>query len=198
MKILILSGKQGSGKTTLQNLVMQYLRSYDWKIHLVNFADELYWIHNMARERLTELGFPPPKEVEKKDGPLLQFLGTDWARKTYGDNIWADVLKNKVGMVEVGTENTLVIVGDCRFENEFDAFPNALRVRLEASEEVRKSRCSMWRDNTNHPSEIGLDNYAAQGKFDLYIDTEKYESHHGLALVIDQLRRNCWMEKRNV
>lgn len=71
---------------------------------------------------------------------------------------------------------SLIIVDDCRFENEFDALPEALRIRLEAREEVRRLRADSWREDVFHPSETGLDKYCEEGKFDLVFNTEDEKS----------------------
>ena len=54
------------------------------------------------------------------------------------------------------------VVSDTRFPNELEAFPGAVTVRLDCPEEIRKARIlatpgQNWRENTNHPSETGLD-----------------------------------------
>lgn len=92
----------------------------------------------------------------------------------------------------------LVIIDDCRFTNEFDAFPQALRVRLNAAEDVRKGRAESWRENTVHPSEVGLDLYDIEGKFDLYLQTDLAESSpkHCATLITAQLLKRTWIEKR--
>ena len=67
-----------------------------------------------------------------------------------------------------------------RFKNEFAAFdkfkdlPNfpILRVRLECDRDIRKARRGdKWRDNETHASEVDLDGYVTEGKFDLIVDT---------------------------
>jgi len=179
-RIVIISGKQGSGKTSLANeLVSRFFNKRDgFATYQLNFADTIYKMHDRCLDVLKECNFPTPK----KDGNLLQLLGTEWGRNTLGPNIWVELLKGRINRfrkfeVDQGFRHTmLVVVADCRFENEFDAFPNALKVRLECPEEVRKARIlatpgQMWRENTNHPSEVGLDAYAAAGKFDIYLNT---------------------------
>ena len=136
-----------------------------------------------------------------KDGPLLQWVGTEFGRNNYGINVWVDILKNKIKKYEAphwSELNRLVIVDDCRFENEFDAFPEALRVRLVCPEEVRKARTESWRDNTNHPSEIGLDAYEAEKKFDMYLQTDTIDVVHCSTLVAAQLQKGSWKEKREM
>lgn len=199
MKIVLLSGQQGSGKTSLQKeLTETWYRTHGKGAVCVNFADILYEMHDAVLAILYRYW---PRRQLVKDGPLLQVLGTDWGRNTIDKEIWVKCLQKKIEIQQrhdflPENENDLVIVGDCRFENEVDAFPDALRVRLECDEPVRKARCSMWRDNVYHPSEIGLDQYSAFGKFDLYLDTAKVDVAGCASLIVVQLEKNNWLERR--
>lgn len=195
--IVIASAKQGGGKTSLQKALTVAAKGKYGRIWEVNFADVLYELQEYILNKMeTYTGVPRVK----KDGLLLQLLGTDWGRKTLGENVWVDILKNKISKIPgYGTDDLLVIVGDCRFENEFDALPEALRIRLECPEEIRKTRTNSWRENTQHPSEIGLDRYAEKGLFDMYCNTSPQGiSPEGLAsLVMAKLDKGNWVEKRN-
>jgi len=155
-KILIISAKQGGGKTTLADAIRSRAKDNGFSaVKVVKFASPLYVMHEFILNKMEGWTGKPRKP---KDGPLLQLLGTDWGRKTHGANVWVNILRDAM---EADTySKVLYIIDDCRFENEFDAFPEALKVRLEASEEARKARCPEWRPNTNHPSETGLDRYA--------------------------------------
>lgn len=93
----------------------------------------------------------------------------------------ANVEKNKV------YPNNIVIVGDCRFKNEFELMPEALRIRLECNREVRKERCEMWRDNETHPSEIDLDDYVHINKFDMIFNTATQATHDIAEMVLARL-----------
>lgn len=190
MQVIVFSGKQGSGKTTLQNALTDYLVHRGQLVFSINFADVLYEMHDAVLKILHR--YTPPRQIVK-DGPLLQLLGTEWGRKTIHENIWVSLLQGKIALLPAGS---YVIVGDCRFENEFDAIPEALRVRLECDETVRRERCSMWRQNTEHPSETGLDAYAAAGKFDLYLQTDQIDAKAALTLVLAQLDKKVYLEKR--
>lgn len=184
-KLILISGKQGSGKTTLQHLLAQKLGR---EAVTLNFADVIYEIHNFALETLSDYDV----KVPKKDGKLLQLLGTEWGRKTLGENIWCAIVRNRLDLIEP----EFAVIGDCRFENEFNYFPEALRVRLQAPTEVRKARCDAWRDTDQHPSEIDLDKYAADGRFDLTLPTDIMSPEECCEKVTKTLITN-WFEKRN-
>jgi hypothetical protein len=190
MKIVMVSGKQGSGKTTLQNRLVGYYEQRGLIAKQLNFADVLYEMHHAVLEVLHR--YMPPRDI-KKDGPLLQVLGTEWGRNTLGENIWVDLLKQKIQQKDYAD---LIVIGDCRFPNEFEGIPEALRIRLVCDELTRKKRCSMWRENTNHPSEIGLDGYEFTAKFDMHINTAAHDIHVILPLVLAQLDKNVWKVKR--
>lgn len=171
-KIILLSGKQGSGKTTIMNTLSTHFKAEGHRVVPVIFADTIYRIHDFAIDLLKQRGIERPLV---KDGKLLQLLGTEWGRQTIGENVWVDCLKGEIAAHEkelTGEEvPTIFLVSDCRFKNEFDGI-EAFKVRLEASKEVRKARCSQWRDNDTHPSEVDLDEYSRLSKFHCYVDTE--------------------------
>lgn len=194
MDIILISGKQGSGKTTLQKELSKTLfQRKNKRVETVNFADIIYKIHDFSLNVLGEHGI---KRDIVKDGTLLQLLGTEWGRNSINENVWPLALRNRIiKLQEKGVD--VVIIGDCRFENEFFFFPDALRIRLTASEEVRKLRCSQWRNNTDHPSEIGLDYLEMMNYFDATYDTALFGSEAITELVIDKLIRQTWLEKRS-
>jgi energy-coupling factor transporter ATP-binding protein EcfA2 len=168
--VIVLSGPQGSGKTTIMQKLCESVPAETLAFNLI-FADTIYGIHNYAYELLKERGVTPPPGFVK-DGKLLQFLGTEWGRNTFGENVWVNCL---LGQMEVirgcrPGEKNLFIISDCRFRNEFDGV-DGFKVRLEAPKELRKARCSQWRENDAHPSEVDLNGYAAEGRFHCYVDT---------------------------
>jgi phosphomevalonate kinase len=185
MIIVLISGHQGAGKTTLaKNLLRENLGS---GVYALRFAQPLYEMHDACRQVLANYSYSG-YDFSKKDGPLLQVLGTEWGRKL-DPNIWANMLLNKISRLPT---NSIVTIEDCRFRNEFDAFEgrtDVLRVRLEASKETRKQRAEMWRENDQHQSEIDLDGYADEGKFDLYLDADALNSVEILNMVQERINK---------
>ena len=196
--IVMLSGPQGSGKSTLARaLIEHHLRKKDNQAVELRFAKVIYDIHDSVLVIMRSYGI----NVPTKDGELLQLLGTEWGRKKYGDDVWVKATKKYIdACIEQNAEKNvgelLLIVSDCRFKNEFEALPEALRVRLIASEEVRRKRTDSWRENTNHPSETDLDEYERKKKFDLHLYTDTTDIPTCIDLVRAQLDKNSWAEKR--
>lgn len=164
--VILISGRQGSGKSTLGAELRIKLAQDGRAVEMINFADPLYEMHNRCRQVLYECGFTDL--VQPKDGNLLQLLGTEWGRKTIGENVWVKTLigkveKRSIELKENGINEAIFVVCDCRFPNELAAFESTdvktITIRLECDKETRRSRVSMWRENDNHPSEVGLDGF---------------------------------------
>lgn len=173
--IILISGKQGSGKTTLAKNLVERLGA----IHL-KFADPLYEIHEAIRKVADKWQIP----FDQKEGRLLQLLGTEWGRACKGENVWCDALFNKVSVLE---DNNIIIIDDCRFKNEFYRFKDiAVTIRLVANENDRRKRADSFRDDTNHPSEIDLDDIPDE-QFDLTIDTGIFQKDKTLLAVLTLL-----------
>lgn len=188
--VVLLSGKQGSGKSTTQKALIAALMKRPKTLAMeMNFADEIYLIHNYGINRLKHHGIVD--ESVKKDGKLLQLLGTDWGRTVYGDDIWVNIIKARIdAMMEMNKDNDghlYIVVGDARFKNEIDAFPNAFTVRLEAGRDARMQRCSAWRDNDQHPSEVDLDRYCFENRFDFRANTENHSTEFIVERILERI-----------
>lgn len=178
--IIVISGKQGSGKSTLTNELLK--RFGPCGAIKMRFAQPLYEMHDACRAILAKYNVQG-YNFSVKDGELLQVLGTEWARKTIHDKIWINCLMNQIRNLP---KNLHCLIEDTRFQNEFDAFKdveNALTVRLECPTILRKVRCENWRSNDTHLSETDLDAYAEAGKFDLYFKTDQLD----VATIADQI-----------
>jgi broad-specificity NMP kinase len=186
-KVIMISGKQGSGKTTLGHALAKEFSLSGHQVVGLTFASTIYQIHDYALALMEDKGL---KLDSVKDGDLLQFLGTEWGREKFGENVWADCLKGDVKNYceKFPNKNIVFLVSDCRFENEFNAVEDALTVRLECSREVRKSRCEMWRENDKHRSETDLDSHAMRGMFDITLNTEFDTVEHCVDAIINEKR----------
>lgn len=173
--IVLISGRQGSGKTTLALALQKriWARVRHDCLH-VTFAEPLYVMHNCVRDTCVEYGLP----AFKKDGALLQYLGTEFGRKRYGEDVWVKIARSRISDYEAkardyGNTCFVGIVSDTRFQSEVAGFPGSLKIRLLCDEGTRKERIESqpgqsWRTNTSHASEVDLDTYTS---WDLTYDT---------------------------
>lgn len=203
LEVIMISGPQGSGKSTLSRKIareIQEMQIQSWGVEETTFAAPLYEMHHACRQLLRKYGFEPPHPI--KDGNLLQLLGTDWARNTLSKDIWVLLLRNKIDQLieahaKFGHRRLTVIVSDCRFRNEFHAFNEALRIRLKCDLETRKRRCEMWRDKSDHQSETDLDMYERTHQFDAVFDTGAMLPDQIADEVLEMLLDGDWIEERS-
>lgn len=164
MRTILISGKQGSGKSSLaKNLVSEFKAVGITPIQC-RFAGPLYEMQEAIRGVAEKYGIP----MDEKEGVLLQLLGTQWGRRVKGENVWINALKYFTNGADFVSH--VFIVDDCRFKNELAAFDGAFKVRLVCEEEIRKSRTHAWRENTTHQSEIDLDDIE-DCEFNLVLNT---------------------------
>lgn len=193
--IVLISGKQRSGKDSLAEELDLYSHQAFidkfYPILKVSFAAPIKTIVSAIEDRLG------PLDVAQRSR-MAQIIGTEIGRELYGDDIWIRKMRSQIGSHRgLYSSDVLFLITDCRFKNEFEAFPEALRVRLTCPENIRKARSEgKWRDTTDHISETDLDDYERLGLFDLVIDTSKVDSKGAAELVRAQLLKNSWMEKR--
>jgi hypothetical protein len=170
--IVLLSGKQGSGKTTTALRLLEMAKAQGLHPVRLRFAEPLYAIHDAALPVLKRYGLA--RESDDKDGDFLQVIGTEYGRMRRGENVWVQITRVAVDR-EIAAAGRLIpsfiTIEDARFVNEFDFFPDAARVRLLADREVRRTRTHAWRENEYHASETGLDDYFADNRFDFYLNT---------------------------
>lgn len=173
MKIILISGKQGAGKTTLARALVSALNEIpETRAANMTFAEPLYAMHDFCWGYLKHHGIEMPFV---KDGYLLQMLGTEWGRDRVDPNIWVKLTQARIDefLCKEGKlfKQNYFIISDCRFRNEFTGFPEALTIRLNCDKEVRKARVEMWRDTDEHLSETDLDMASLCGLFNMYFNT---------------------------
>ena len=201
--VILVSAKQGAGRKTLVDGLGRLLRPENVSLYPVRFAEPLYHMHDKVLSVLGEdLKVKNPPE---KDGPLLQLLGHEWLRTydaisakryAYGANVIANRCRGVVDDWYQAQESSMfpavLIIPDCHYIEEFDAFPDAIRVRLQCDRDTRKERTpiNQWRITESHISEVALDTFASMGRFDLTIDTGYHDADTVAALVFDHMRQS--------
>lgn len=184
--IVMISGAQGSGKSTASDGLAKFLeeKSILNRVKQYRFAEPLYRMHDAVRKVLKDIGVTD-YDFDSTDGSLLQIIGTDWGRNTVDKNMWIKAAQAKYEtFVSVSSKlsTNYFIIDDLRMKNEFEAF-NALRIRLECPEEVRKLRARKWRTNTTHQSEVDLNDWV--DKFDLVVNTEALSVEETLETIVN-------------
>lgn len=167
---IFLGGSQGSGKSTAASFIKDHLFQHGWIVHVLKFADPVYEITNYVDAFMSNI---VKREIPKKNGPLMQKMGTDIGRQMYGQNIWVDYLKSRIDWMKDSTGNVCFIIEDTRMENELDLQDRlegieTTSIYLDATEESRKPRTESWRENTSHQSEQA---FLFQDFFKYTIDT---------------------------
>lgn len=197
-RMILISGKQGSGKTTIGTALGEALhKRLNWDVEQVTFASTIYDMHDGILRILKDRGIE--RDIVK-DGPLLQLLGTEWGRNTLGEEIWVNCLKGEIAnkkALHLGRGDTpklAFIATDCRFQNELHGFHDALRVRLECDKSEREGRCSMWRENDSHVSETDLDGEP----FDLTLHTDSTPIAGCVDLILSKFQKDDWIDRRGV
>lgn len=192
---VLISGHQGSGKTSLAVEIAKRInegKAINAHVELMTFAKPLYDIHDMILKYMSDLGFAVPK----KDGALLQWLGTEWGRKNFGENVWVDLVKKKIAKWNVFARDNLFkkdqiyVISDARFPNEIVGFDNVLKIRLDCPAAVRKERIlstpgQNWRENSAHPSETSLDYFDG---WDMVLYTDVLDLNQAAEQVVSRIK----------
>ena len=205
----LLVGRMGSGKDTVASMMSEHKP--------VSFAGELKRLVTTLRTMGPEKTYyyakglfleEPPDLMQKlhefalyprdtiKDRRLLQELGTNYCRRIDPD-IWVRALKNRLDPDEA------YVITDCRFPNEFDAFPGFISVFLACPDEERHSRIRlrdglaldpvMEAHRDNHESESYIESLG--DKCNLWLDTscgidELKRRVKNMSYVVENLSRN--------
>lgn len=158
-KVILLSGKKGSGKDTSAGFIQSYLESKGKTVLTLALADSLKYVcldlHRFFYgSDLTIDSFYNSKDTQFdalcSGGPttlrnIMQTVGTDIIRKHLGDDVFVDAVKNRI----LNTAYDFYIVTDCRFDNEINKLKGDYSAVIEI---VRNSIQSI----DNHVSEQGV------------------------------------------
>ena len=169
--IVSISGKIGSGKDTIADIIMQYTPYHNWEVK--KFAGKLKDIAEIL-SGVPKINFED-QEFKKQDmgsewgmtyRDLLQKLGTEAMRNGLHENVWVnalfadyrpinDELRQSMGNVidYSNCEWPNWIITDCRFPNELEAVKNRKGLTIKV---IRDSGNTI---GTTHASETALDYY---------------------------------------
>ena len=163
-----ISGKVNSGKDTLTSLLIKNFpldfweeksinliqRSFSFSTPLKEIAQTMFPIENMenwlygpsdGRKNIIPNSFKKGQPLTVRQ--LLLDIGTEWGRG-YNNDIWVNNLLTRVQVWEQ-EENTVSVVSDCRFRNEFDALKHYGFIMIR----IKRDGAS----NINHVSDLEQD-----------------------------------------
>lgn len=142
-----ISGKAYSGKDFTADVIKKLFP--DLKIYKIAYADA---VRNMLKGIVdVDAIYKLNKKEEPIEGlgvslrELMQSLGTDWGRHILGDNFWVNILNKRINDNSFLAEADVVVISDCRFQNEIDYIINQDGIVLNIianSQEYRKSKFS--------------------------------------------------------
>lgn len=158
---MLISGESGAGKSTFADYLQESLSYsvYMGQVHRLAFADELKMI---ARY---DFGWDGRKD--ERGRRLLQMLGD--AGREYNEQFWKDKLVDKV-LRYLFIDSGVVIVDDCRYENEFYCLDDVRNLRVIKVRILRQENPNHLKGNVSvHSSEHGLD-FVSLDAYDFLIE----------------------------
>ena len=167
--IISVTGKIGSGKDTIAEIIKQISPYYNWEVK--KFAGKLKVIaeiltgvpkHHFEDQEFKKRDMAPEWGMTYRE--LLQKLGTDALRNGLHENVWVNSLfaDYQANTVAVGTsefditekdEDPNWIITDTRFPNEIEAVKKYKGIAIKV---VRDTGNTV---GVTHESETALDNY---------------------------------------
>lgn len=175
--VILLGGPQGSGKTDAAGFIGDTLTLNGFSTIVLRFADTIKELHDMIEPRFAKAANIPAK---KKNGTLLQKLGTEIGRNIYGKDIWVNLTHDRIKSISGQAEQSrieydseyVVIVEDVRFENELNLQDTleqegyqVISIYFDCPLEIRKVRVEDFREDTSHQSESELEKIKDKFKF---------------------------------
>jgi hypothetical protein len=131
--IIGLCGNQGSGKDTVADiLVSEYgfikltfastLKDivailFSWQRDLLEGLTEESRLWRETSDDFWSEKLSIPKFTPRK---ALQMIGTDLFRIHFNNDIWTNIVENKISITLKNNPNTNIVISDCRFTNEFN------------------------------------------------------------------------------
>lgn len=115
IKLIGLTGKMGSGKSTAIKFITKWAGRNKRDIKPLKFAQPLYDMQEYIYDRISPVYTRPDDFV--KDRKLLQWLGTEWGRDTIRKTLWGDIFAEAFTTWSKN-EAVIVVSDDVRFDTE--------------------------------------------------------------------------------
>lgn len=154
MEILMISGKSGSGKDTIANIMKEKLEKAGYNCITLHYADLVkYYLKQYYNWNGVK---------DEKGRTLLQQLGTNKVRAKYPD-YWAETIAKFLAAIP--NDFDCAFIPDARFPNEIEVVkqynPQAFSIRIERYDKEGKNYVNplFTSEQLNHPSETSLDDY---------------------------------------
>ena len=165
MKVILISGKAEAGKTTTANIIKTFLEELGKKVACIPYGQ---YVKDTAK-----LIWNWDGEKDKKGRELLQWWGTDIVR-AQDPNFWVDSVVRLAKVIDKYVD--YLIVDDCRFINEIEAWRAIKYVALDSATDALSSKQrfsdiitirverpghenALTPEQRRHPSETELDDY---------------------------------------
>jgi cellulose biosynthesis protein BcsQ len=155
--IITFSGKAEHGKTSSAIILKKILERRNYKVLLLNFADQLKFLAKQY------FGWDGTKN--EKSRTLLQNLGTNIVRKR-DPNFWVESAVRTIKLFK--EDYDYFLIGDCRFLNECELLKNSDFNVVNIKVVRLNFENSLMPEQRLHPSETSLDDF----KFDYIIESE--------------------------
>lgn len=169
MKIIMISGKAGSGKDTVAGFFMDELIAAEQRVLVMHFAD-------LVKYYATQY-FNWNGEKDEAGRGLLQEIGTTVMRGRYPE-YWAEIIGKFIDAYTIPEHSFFdyILIPDWRFINEYEVVYDYATIQNNQTITIRVNRYddtglkwenpNMTPNQLNHISECELDNFV----FDWIID----------------------------
>ena len=155
--VILLSGKSGSGKDFVANIMKEKLEQKGNKVLVTHYADLLKYI--------LKTFFNWDGQKDEHGRHLLQYVGTDVIRRQ-NPNYWVDFVKDIIIMFSNNWD--YILIPDARFPNEitrmFCSNFRTISIRITRLNYISK----LTDEQQQHESETALDSYS----FDYYMTND--------------------------
>ena len=180
MKLIIISGKSGSGKDTAADFFSEKLQARNLRILNIHFAD-LVKIYALVYYKWNG-------EKDEAGRALLQKIGTEMMR-AYDKDYWATIVAEFIDAAN--DDFDIALIPDWRFINEYErvcdynADVYSIRIERYNQDGTEYSNPNMTEAQKNHISETELDKFA----FDYIIENrgELEDLKDSVDVIIDDI-----------